>query len=309
MNSVKEKHVSIEELGKKRRLKSLINALETEKVEGLDDLIDEMKNLKKMGFYKKMCDTYDLGDKIISKYIPIDEIKSNSSIINLAKANLSNPKFYMPPFTDLIYFRMFYVIYTFLEPIYYMNSRNELEREDLINIYMGGIDKRIVLALDKFDKISDVPELTGKFFVKLKNVKWQNNESKKLYKKLNKLRDHFRVDIFGIPYSVFHTRFSATENAFILFLSGCSAVNYDRDNIIKEDVVRAYKTYFKLMKTDITKYTAKQKFLSGNGYLICDKCNEYYKLQLGESPNDFIDKCECGGNLIFVENLNEIEEG
>ncbi len=35
------------------------------------------------------------------------------------------------------------------------------------------------------------------------------------------------------------------------------------------------------------------------GYLICDKCRGYYKLQPGELPADFTDKCPCGGNLRF----------
>lgn len=40
------------------------------------------------------------------------------------------------------------------------------------------------------------------------------------------------------------------------------------------------------------------------GYLICDKCKGYYQLQEGESPEDFSKNCECGGNLIYKENLD-----
>lgn len=39
------------------------------------------------------------------------------------------------------------------------------------------------------------------------------------------------------------------------------------------------------------------------GYLVCDKCNEYYKLQPGESPDAFVDECHCGGNLNY-ENID-----
>lgn len=39
------------------------------------------------------------------------------------------------------------------------------------------------------------------------------------------------------------------------------------------------------------------------GYLVCEKCNSYYKLQLGESPENFSDTCECGGKLMFETNL------
>lgn len=38
----------------------------------------------------------------------------------------------------------------------------------------------------------------------------------------------------------------------------------------------------------------------GEGYLVCDKCNSYYELQKGESPDDFTSECECGGKLEFM---------
>lgn len=41
------------------------------------------------------------------------------------------------------------------------------------------------------------------------------------------------------------------------------------------------------------------------GYLVCEKCGGYYKLQPGESPEDFSDMCECGGKLKFVQELND----
>ena len=41
------------------------------------------------------------------------------------------------------------------------------------------------------------------------------------------------------------------------------------------------------------------------GYLICDKCNEYYELQEGESASDFDSECECGGKVRYVESLDE----
>jgi Rad3-related DNA helicase len=41
------------------------------------------------------------------------------------------------------------------------------------------------------------------------------------------------------------------------------------------------------------------------GYLICDKCEGYYELQHGESPEDFILKCNCGGKLKFYNSFDE----
>ena len=43
-------------------------------------------------------------------------------------------------------------------------------------------------------------------------------------------------------------------------------------------------------------------------YLYCDECNGYYVLNPGESPEDFSDKCECGGHLILGEMAEKTEE-
>ncbi|HML04948.1 MAG TPA: DUF515 domain-containing protein [Methanobacterium sp.] len=44
------------------------------------------------------------------------------------------------------------------------------------------------------------------------------------------------------------------------------------------------------------------------GYLVCEKCEGYYELQQGESPSDFSDECECGGQLKYVESLDNVAE-
>lgn len=43
------------------------------------------------------------------------------------------------------------------------------------------------------------------------------------------------------------------------------------------------------------------------GYLICNECGGYYKLQKGESPKNFTGICECGGNLRYAQNLDDHE--
>jgi len=43
------------------------------------------------------------------------------------------------------------------------------------------------------------------------------------------------------------------------------------------------------------------------GYLICNKCKSYYKLQSGESAKDFVDKCDCGGKIRYIQNLDIID--
>ena len=43
------------------------------------------------------------------------------------------------------------------------------------------------------------------------------------------------------------------------------------------------------------------------GYLICDNCKGYYKLQPGESAADFNDKCDCGGTIRYAENIDIVD--
>jgi len=38
-------------------------------------------------------------------------------------------------------------------------------------------------------------------------------------------------------------------------------------------------------------------------YIICEKCQRYYKLEEGESLEDFA-SCQCGGNLKFVQDFD-----
>ncbi len=47
----------------------------------------------------------------------------------------------------------------------------------------------------------------------------------------------------------------------------------------------------------------KLKNSKNKGFLICENCLGYYKLQKGEFPDDF-DECECGGKLKFAKTLN-----
>lgn len=42
------------------------------------------------------------------------------------------------------------------------------------------------------------------------------------------------------------------------------------------------------------------------GYLICNKCRGYYKLQPGDNPDDFTDKCACGGDLRYAIDIEVV---
>ena len=42
-------------------------------------------------------------------------------------------------------------------------------------------------------------------------------------------------------------------------------------------------------------------------YLVCTKCNGYYKIKEGESPFDF-ELCQCGGELLLVNDIDDYFE-
>ena len=44
------------------------------------------------------------------------------------------------------------------------------------------------------------------------------------------------------------------------------------------------------------------------GYLQCEECGNIYKLKNNESPDDFSDKCNCGGKFIYTPNPNQVKE-
>lgn len=48
----------------------------------------------------------------------------------------------------------------------------------------------------------------------------------------------------------------------------------------------------------------KGRSIENQGYLVCKKCGGYYKLQSGESLEDF-EKCQCGGKLDYFEHIDE----
>lgn len=42
------------------------------------------------------------------------------------------------------------------------------------------------------------------------------------------------------------------------------------------------------------------------GYLVCEKCQGYYKLKKGEAIDNF-EGCQCGGNFKYVGNFDELK--
>lgn len=219
-------------------------------LDGLEEVVNEIMGLGDSEIYWKYFQATKMEGEINEQEFELtkDE-KQNIRLINLAYDNLSNPALNIPPITDLIEFLAFYVMYRIFEDIYYVYKGSKMNHDDVIKIFYGKLDERIVFALDKFDEVLNTPEPTVEFFLKLKRTNWKDKKTKKLYGRLHGLNSNNFIE----KRKTVNNKFTATENAFILFLAGCSAVNDGRDKIKQSDIIRAYKTYFKLLNTDITK--------------------------------------------------------
>lgn len=56
------------------------------------------------------------------------------------------------------------------------------------------------------------------------------------------------------------------------------------------------------LNSELNKIVDQIQFLkpSTRGYLVCNKCGAYYEVHKDESPKDFPDECECGGNFKYI---------
>ncbi len=56
---------------------------------------------------------------------------------------------------------------------------------------------------------------------------------------------------------------------------------------------------------DLNFFRNLKKSKGNHGYLICHKCCGYYPLKENELPDDFLE-CECGNDLKFYENIDDL---
>lgn len=309
----------LEELSKKadmkdrerarKKIREILSYLESFNVDGLEEILSEIEDIRKSGLYNKLIKAVTMdkfhGDKDFMGELP------RYRMLKLAYDNLRMGGLLTTIFTSsFVTVKEILTVYTFIESVYYMNT-GRLKQNDILNIYFSGLDECIFFALDKFDQVNsdDLPKPTPEYFQELRKVRWKDKKAKGLYDKLTRLMLEIQDLVCEhTGFTVWNSNYAPTEDVFIQVLSACSAANDGRVEIEAEDVVMAYRTFFKLIKTDVTKYKAipeRIKWLEKqDGYLVCHDCGGYYKLQPGESPNDFSDTCKCGGELRYYEDID-----
>ncbi|MDP3035500.1 MAG: hypothetical protein Q8M97_10425 [Methanobacteriaceae archaeon] len=289
-------------------------------IEGLDEVLAEIKVMCESKFYIELVDAFRSENNISKDRVFTVEELLKVRILRLADNNLRHGNLIDTIMSrSVITAKYFISIYSFIEFTYCIFNKKPTKFDDAINIFFSRLDERIIFALDHFDKFSldEIPEPTPEYFQAIRKLEWKDKKTKKLYNKLTELMRE--VMDFSLDYSDLIERvqkistYRSTEDLFILTLAGCSVVNDSRQKIEYQDIIIAYNTFFKLIKTDVTKYKAIPELVQGingyqgnasqDGYLVCDKCNSHYKLESGESADDFEDTCDCGGHLVYKETI------
>lgn len=304
------------------RIKSLLNDFSSE---GLEDIIFKMESLKEEGFYEELFESckreglcknpgYNSRRKKPFKVEQLDnEEIPNTLLFAEAYINLSRPFQH-----NLIHLSNVYAMYLTIKLIYSIDINGSLTKEETQNVYLNGLDQRITFDLGEFDDMKSISQ-NEELFLNINDVKWESKESKILFNRLNEIR---RRLLYGLMKTAVFNRLFQEEDLFLKYIAACSALKNNRNTINPEDVVQSYKTYFKLLKTDITKYNpdSSNEF---NGAVICDECGGYYLLKEGESPDNpqnlrfwdpenevfegFSEECECGGKLEYIKSIRDIK--
>jgi hypothetical protein len=215
-------------------------------VEGLKEVIKGILSLKDSEIYEMF---YKASVEGHEKGISVNETEEDLlefSQVKLAYEVLKTPPLYLPSLNDVIISTHFIAMMHVIIWRYYTCTNKNLSQNDLSKAHTI-ILERIMILLDDFDKSGEFQNPNKEFYQKLRKIKW-NKEGKKLFWKLSNIRADIQYNKWGST-----DVFRSGENFALTFLAACNAVNQDRGKILSEDVVVAYKTYLKLMDTDITK--------------------------------------------------------
>jgi len=215
-------------------------------LEGLNEVIDGILGLKDSEIYERAYKTSKMDPMEKSSYIDTVDDLLKLRQVKLATGVLKDPPLYLPFLTDVIISTHFNAVFGLICEIDHAYAQKKLGHEDTVKEH--AILERSMSLLDNFNKAGEFQKPDKEFYENLRKIKWDKT-GKKLFWKLGSILTAIRVDRWGTET---HT-FGSGENFALTFLAACNAVHHDRDRILKEDMIKAYKTYLKLLNTDIRK--------------------------------------------------------
>ena len=215
-------------------------------IEGLNEVIDGILSLKDSKVYERTYKNSKMNPEEDSSYIDTTDDLLKLRQVKLASEVLKKPPLYIPSLTGVIVATHFEATYGLIREVDYAYIQKKLNHEDTVKEH--AILERLMSLLDDFDKPGGFEKPDKEFYQKLKKIKW-DKMGKKLFYRLSNILTAIQVDKWGTDSSTFGTG----ENFALTFLAACNAVNQCRNKILPEDMIKAYKTYLKLLDTDITK--------------------------------------------------------
>ncbi len=320
LDKMEEKAQEKEKEEGKKKINQLFFLLENSEIDGLDEILVQINDLRQSKIYEKIIKTATIDRRSSGTRKGTFEEGSRVRLLKSARGVLNFGGLTTNLFSSsIISLRDLALLHAYIETLYCIKKGRRNKWNDYKNIYFSRLDERIVFALDQFDelKLDDLSEPTAEYFQKLKKLKWKDKNAKKLYDKINEFMFEIKRLVKNYPDLIeqagWITTYKVTEDLFIQTLAGCNAANDNRYEVKAEDVIIAYKTFFKLIKTDVTKYKAIPELVQGiegyksksGGYLVCQKCGGYYQLEPGESMDDFECLCNCGGRLEYKTTLED----
>ncbi|MBI5679273.1 MAG: hypothetical protein HZC47_00010 [Methanobacterium sp.] len=211
-------------------------------VDGLGEVVIEIKKLKEEGYYFGLLMTNLEYGWFVDNETAYKELKCE--VVNMGREFLGYQPINLPPFTRVIAYQDLQSLYNVLTGIYVTCIGRQLNSEEMEKI-SDNLEIRIMKNMTQFDQIMEKPEINKDYFKKLRKIKWGKN-SRNLCLELGELKLYA-----GFPRRRTPARFQIEQDLLDQFLAACSAVNNSRDKIEQEDVIVAFKTYFKLLKTDL----------------------------------------------------------
>ena len=215
-------------------------------VEGLNEVIDSILSLKDFKVYERLYNASLKDPEEMASYIDTADDLLKLRQVKLATEVLKDPPLYLPPLTDVIISTHFNAIFGFISGIDYAYAQKKLDHESTVKEH--DIMERLMSLLNDFNKPGEFQPPDKEFYQKIRKIKW-NKQGKKLFFELSSIITDIMYDKWGSGTDVF----GSGENFTLIFLAACNAVNQGRDKILPEDVVVAYRTYLKLLDTDISK--------------------------------------------------------
>lgn len=287
-------------------------------VDSICEVVDGLLDLADSGVYKDlMCAFRRETTKTPDRVFTLDELME-VPFLRLSRRNLHFGGFLTAiVHHSLVTAKFFIYIYEMISYVSVLFSGRVNSWDEVVDVFFSGLDERLVFALEDFDSVDfdELPEPTSEYFQRLKIVKWNSNEDKEIYDRLIDFTYEITRTIFDYPdfnYTLgWMSNYWAMQDLFIQILAACNAVNNGRLEIVANDVIIAYKTFLKLVHTDVRRYKAIPERIGNiegytlpqsEGYVVCKKCNSYYKLKPDESPDNF-SACQCGGELEYREEL------